>query len=161
MKNAVSLLISLLILLNVIAQNNDSSDEQKLLIPPPEWTVPFHKEHLKLTLFIDSVRIGSKTFRLDFHKTLNIDFESDYLQVRDDLFIKLFIARNQEYGKKFYSWKWDYLRKKGSEYHSLGIGYYSPMDFNQPLTAIGDYGQGIGNEGESDYLMLYFRYRLE
>ncbi len=132
-----------------------------VLVPPDEWTVKQHKEQLKLTLIIDSIQQGNKVEKINFKRTLDIAFESDYLQVNGDIYIKIFIARNQEYGKRFYSWKWDYLRKKGDKYSKLAIGYYAPMDYNQPIPTNGNYGQGIGTEGGSDYLMFYYRYKLE
>ena len=143
---------------NLSAQQENSNN---LLIPPAEWTVQSHKEQLKLTLIIDSIQLGNKVEKINFHRTLDISFETDYLQIKSDIYIKIFIVRNQEYGKKFYSWKWDYLRKKGNTYGRLGIGYYAPMDYNQPLPPNGNYGQGIGTEGETDYLMFYYRYKLE
>ncbi|MBX3256150.1 MAG: hypothetical protein KF862_18580 [Chitinophagaceae bacterium] len=130
-------------------------------MPPAEWIVQSHKNNLKLTLIIDSIQVGKEVQKINFQRILDIDFESDYLQVKDDIYIKIFISRNQEYGKKFYSWKWDYLRKKGSKYSRINIGYYAPMDFNQPMPTNGDYGQGTGDEGQSDYLMFYYRYKLE
>jgi hypothetical protein len=158
MKQLLLLLIMSSLFKDVTAQEVNTN---KILVPPPEWTVQAHKEQLKLTLIVDSVRIGKKVDKLNYDHTWDINFESDYLQLKDDLYIKIFIARNQEYGKKFYSWKWDYLRKRGANYNSLGIGYYAPMDYNQPIPTNGNYGQGIGNEGESDYLMFYYRYKLE
>jgi len=143
---------------NIFAQQEDSKD---LFVPPAEWTVQYHKENLKLILIIDSIQVGKKVQKLNFQRTLDISFESDYLQIKDDIYIKIFISRNQEYGKKFYSWKWDYLKKKGNKYNKLGIGYYAPMDYNQPIPTNGNYGQGIGTEGESDYLMFYYRFKLE
>jgi hypothetical protein len=130
-------------------------------MPAPEWTVLSHKEQLKLTLIIDSIQIGTKVEKINFQRIMDINFESDYLQVKGDIYIKIFIARNQEYGKKFYSWKWDYLKKKGNGYERLDIGYYAPMDYNQPIPTNGNYGQGIGTEGQPDYLMFYYRYKLE
>jgi hypothetical protein len=149
----------------IVGLGNKLSAQQEgantVFVPPAEWTVKQHKEQLKLTLIIDSIQQGNKVEKINFKRTLDIAFESDYLQVKGDIYIKIFIARNQEYGKRFYSWKWDYLRKKGDKYNKLDIGYYAPMDYNQPIPTNGNYGQGIGTEGESDYLMFYYRYKLE
>ena len=93
MKQLVLLLIMFSLLKSVTAQEENS---YKILVPPPEWTVSAHKEQLKLTLIIDSVRIGKKVDKLNYHRTWDINFESDYLQIKDDLYIKIFIARNQE-----------------------------------------------------------------
>ena len=153
----------LVILLALVAGELPAQEENStnLLIPPPEWTVQSHKEQLRLTLFIDSIQIGGKVSKLNFQRTLNLSYESDYLQIKDDFYIKIFIARNQEYGKKFYSWKWAYLKRQGNNYGSLGINYYAPMNFGQPIANKGSYGQGIGYEGEADYLMYWYRYKLE
>lgn len=142
---------------NIFAQQ-DSND---FFVPPKEWTVQSHKENLKLTLIIDSIQVGKKVHKINFQQTLNINFESDYLLIKDDIYIKIFISRNQEYGKKFYSWKWHYFKKAGNKYGRPNIGYYTPMDFNQPIPTNGNYGQGTGDEGQSDYLMFYYRYKLE
>lgn len=143
---------------NIFAQQTSLTNE---LIPLAEWTVKSHKEQLRLTLIIDSIQLGNKVEKINFQRILDISFESDYLQVKGDIYIKIFISRNQEYGRKFYSWKWDYLRKTGDSYKRLGTGYYDPMEYDQPIAVNDNYGQGIGTEGESDYLMFYYRYKLE
>jgi hypothetical protein len=149
----------------IVALGNKLPAQQEgsntVLIPPAEWTVQQHKEQLKLTLIVDSIQRGNKVEKLNFKRTLEISFESEYLQIKGEIYIKIFVARNQEYGKKFYSWKWDYLRKNGDKYNKLAVGYYAPMDYNQPIPTNGNYGHGIGTEGESDYLMFYYRYKLE
>lgn len=157
-KQFILLFLVIFLVQYVSAQQGDSND---ISVPSAEWTVQNHKEQLKLTLLIDSIQIGKKIWKLNFQRTLDINFESDYLQVKDSIYIRIFIARNQEYGKKFYSWKWDYLEKKDGKYNKLGSSYYAPMNFNQPIQTIGNYGEGIGTEGESDYLMFFYRYRLE
>ncbi|MFN8291202.1 MAG: hypothetical protein U0U70_13175 [Chitinophagaceae bacterium] len=155
-------LFILTVLFVVICYNSFAQQgADEMFVPPAEWTVPAHKDNLKLTLIIDSIQLGTRVQKINFQRTININFESDYLQVKDDIYIKIFISRNQEYGKKFYSWKWDYLKKKGNKYSKLNIGYYSPLDFNQPLPENGNEGQGNGNEGQPDYLMFYYRYKLE
>lgn len=116
---------------------------------------------MKLTLIIDSIEVGKKIQKLNLQQTFNINFESDYLQINDYIYIKIFLSRNQEYGKKFYSWKWDYFKKTGNKYRSLNTGNYTPMNFNQPILKTIKYGQGIGEEGQADYLMFYYRYKLE
>lgn len=146
-------------LIKTVDAQVDNADNE--LAPPPEWTVPAHKENLKLTLIIDSVQMGNKVEKKSIQHTLDISFESDYIQIKGNLYLRIFISRNQEYGKKFYSWKWSYLRKAGSSYNSLGGGYYGPMEYNQPIDSNRTYGQGIGIEGEADYIMIYYRYKLE
>jgi hypothetical protein len=153
------ILFSVALLSNTLFAQQETSND--ILVPPPEWTVQNHKDQLKLTLVIDSIQIGKKVQKINFQRTLNLSFESDYLQVKDDIYIKIFISRNQEYGKKFYSWKWDYLKKIGDKYKRLNIGYYAPMDFNQPIPTNGNEGQGTGDKGQPDYIMFYYRYRLE
>ena len=153
------LVIIVICLLKPVSAQEESAN--KILTPAREWTVSMHKEQLKLTLIIDSVIVGNKVEKMNLQRTFNINFESDYLQVKDNIYIKIFIARNQEYGKKFYSWKWDYLRKSDGNYISLGNSFYDPMNYNQPMVTSGSYGQGIGTEGESNYLMLYYRYKIE
>lgn len=158
MKRSAILIIVCCLLNSVKAQEQNANTA---LGPGPAYTVQAHKEQLRLTIMIDSVHIANKTEKLNFQRTLDISFESDYLQIKDDIHIKIFIARNQEYGKKFYSWKWEYLKKTGESYTSLGAGYYEPVRYNRPLATNTTYGQGIGNEGESGHLMFYYRYKLE
>jgi hypothetical protein len=162
----MSIFPKLFILILSIALWNDQLSAQQqtsndVSVPADEWTVPNHKDQLKLTLIIDSIQVGKKVEKLNFQRTLNLEFETDYLQIKGDIYIKIFISRNQEYGKKFYSWKWDYLKKKGDQYHKLDVGYYAPMYFDQPIPESGSEGQGLGIEGKSDYLMFYYRYKLE
>lgn len=158
MKQFLLVIIVICLLKSASAQEESAN---KILIPPPEWTVSMHKEQLKLTLIIDSIIVASKVEKMNLQRTFNINFESDYLQIIENLYIKIFIARNQEYGKKFYSWKWDYLRKNDGNYISLGNSFYDPMVYNQPMITSGSYGQGIGTEGQSNYLMVYYRYKIE
>lgn len=158
MKQILLLLATFFLLKTTTAQKEHST---KVLEPSPEWSVVTHKDQLKLTLIIDSVQIGNKVNKMNSHRTVELNFESDYIQIKDNLYLKIFVARNQEYGKKFYSWKWDYLKKTGNDYKSIGAGYYAPMEYNQPIPASGDYGQGIGIQGDSDYVMVYYRYKLE
>lgn len=159
LKRSFILLLLITLLINTVSAQEEESSE--LFVPPVEWTVPSHKENLKLTLVIDSIQLNKKVQKINFKQTLYISFESDYIQVKDDIYIKIFVARNQEYGKKFYSWKWDYLKKKGEKFTRLNIGYYAPINYNQPISTNGNDGQGIGTEGESDYLMFYYRYKVE
>jgi len=158
-KKQFIILFSVVLLSNTLFAQQETSND--ILVPSPEWTVQNHKDQLKLTLIIDSIQIGKKVQKINFQQTLNLSFESDYLQVKDDIYIKIFTSRNQEYGKKFYSWKWDYLKKIGDKYKRLNIGYYAPMDFNQPIPTNDNEGQGTGDEGQPDYIMFYYRYRLE
>src|SRR4051812_9702506 len=90
---------------------NDEPSEFEIIKPRSSSVVKQHRDILQLTLMIDSVEIQNKTIRPNFKKTFKIGFESDFIKVNDSLYIKIFIARNQEYGSKFYTWKWDYLKK--------------------------------------------------
>ena len=158
-KQFLILLLSIALFSNPLYAQQETSNGE--LAPPAQWTVQNHKDQLKLTLMMDSIQLGSKVHKINFQQSLTLSFESEYLKVKDDIYIRIFLARNQEYGKKFYSWKWDYLRKEGGKYNKMGSGQYAPIVYNQPITMDGSYGQGIGIEGESDYLMFYYRYRLE
>lgn len=120
------------------------------------------KDKVHLTFIIDSAVIGTKSYKLGTKYDLNLEFESDYLQVKDNFYIKIFITRNQEYGSKFYSWKWDYLNKTNSGYNRMQTSNTSAMDFNNDAILKGSpNGQGIGREGESYYYMIWYRYKLE
>jgi hypothetical protein len=154
MRNIIFILILFSTLNSVAAQENT-------LGPFKEYTVSAHKEQLKLTLLIDSIQIGNKVEKLNLRLKLDINYESDYLQIADNYYVKIFFGRNQEYGKKFYTWRWDYLQKKGKNYNLLGASSYTGIEFNQPISTCGRYGQGMGTEGASDYLMFYYRYILE
>jgi hypothetical protein len=120
-----------------------------------------HKNNLTLTLVIDSIILDKKTITPNFKTTIPISFESGFIHVNDSLYIKIFIARNQEYGSKFYTWKWDYLKKQASGFVSMGQSTYEIMDFNGSLESEGVQGHGIGVEGTEDYMMYYYRYKLE
>ena len=120
------------------------------------------KDKLHLTFIIDSVVIGTKTYKLGTKYDLDLEYESDYLQVKDNFYLKIFIARNQEYGSKFYSWKWDYINKLNTGFHTMQTSNSSAMDFNSDARLKGSpNGQGIGVEGESYYYMIWYRYKLE
>jgi hypothetical protein len=151
-----------LIVLLLLQAEQSHSQTNPLGEVSKEQAVSEHKQMLHLTLVIDSVVIGSKTYTPGTKYDLNFEFESDYLKIRDDVYIKIFVARNQEYGSKFYSWKWDYLKKKPSGFTRLGNNFYDAMEFN---SAIGlnspSQAQGIGYEGKPDYYMFYYRYKLE
>ena len=140
----------------------ENSTEFSILKPSPEAVVKEHKINLKLTLIIDSIILYNKKVIPFFRTTIPISFESDYIRVNDSLYLKIFIARNQEYGSKFYSWKWDFLKKKSSQYYSQGISSYEMMDFNGSLNSQnGSIGHGVGTEGTPTYVMYYYRYKLE
>jgi len=158
MRRLLTLLCLQLFGINLNAQSLPKVED---VMPSADMSVATHKDHLQVTIRIDSVTIGNKTSRLNFQKVLNIQFESDYILIKDDLYVKIFISRNQEYGKKFYSWKWDYLQKKGNSYYRLGLGYYMPLNYDQPISGSGNYGIGNGNEGDSDYVMIYYDYHVE
>ncbi len=159
-------LISILLLCFSLAKaQGGNSDEEpsefEIIKPSPSSVVSQHKEKLQLTLIIDSIQVQNKTIRPNFRKTFDIGFESDYIQVNDSLYIKIFIARNQEYGLKFYSWKWEYLKKRNTTFSSLGISFYNDMDYNGSLDANGGMGHGVGIEGTKGYIMYYYRYNLK
>ena len=138
-----------------------SSTEFEIIKPPPTAVVPQHKDNLKLTLIIDSIFTGQKKIIPNFRITTTLAFESDFIQVKDNLYLKIFIARNQEYGVKFYTWKWDFLTKKGGQYYSQGISSYETMDFNGSLDINTSQGHGVGLEETPEFVMYYYRYKLE
>ena len=119
------------------------------------------KPELKLTFLMDSVIVGKKSYTLNLKNTTQIEYESDYIQVFGDYYIKIFISRNQEYGEKFYGWRWDYLKKTGSTFTKIGYNYYSRIEYDKPMPSKFTSGSGFGTEGEKDYLMIYYRYRIE
>ena len=139
----------------------DEPTEFKIIKPSPSAIVNQHKDNLQLTLIIDSIQIQNRTILPNFKKTFKIGFESDFIRVNDSLYIKIFIARNQEYGSKFYSWKWDFLKKRGSQFYSLGISAYEMMDFNGRINPSGSQGHGVGIEDTPGFVMYYYRYKLE
>lgn len=143
------------------SQTEDSNTDFTVIKPPSESIVQQHKETLQLTLIVDSIIIGQKTIIPGFKTTIPISFESDYIHVTDDLYLKIFIARNQEYGSKFYSWKWDFLKKKKGKFHSMGVGGYQMMDYNGSLDTDTIQGLGVGGEGTADFIMYYYRYKLQ
>ena len=145
----------------VKGQTERSENEFEILKPPQTSIVLQHKDNLKLTLIVDSIIVGKKKIKLNFKTTLQLSSESDYIQVKDSLYIKIFIARTQEYGNKFYMWKWDFLKKRADNFHSQGVSQYETMDFNGNIDPNGSYGHGVGIEGTKDYIMYYYRYRLE
>ena len=139
----------------------DQPSEFEIIKPSPSSVVKQHRDILQLTLIIDSIQIQNKMIRPNFKKTFKIGFESDFIKVNDSLYIKIFIARNQEYGSKFYKWKWDYLKKRGSQFYSQGISLYEIMDFNGTLDPNGSQGHGVGIENTPGFVMYYYRYKLE
>ena len=128
---------------------------------PASAVVQAHKDNLKLTLIIDSFSVGEKTIIPHFRAIIPISFESDYIQIKDSFYLKIFLIRNQEYGKKFYSWKWNYLRKRQNHFISYGYSEYVIMDYNKSISQDGSNGMGIGISGTDEYLMYYYRYKLE
>ncbi|GEM_PF-5817827 len=144
-----------------VGQAQISSSEYDIIKPSPTAVVPQHKDKLKLTLIVDSVFIGQKRINPNFRITTTLSFESDYVQIKDNLYIKIFIARNQEYGQKFYTWKWDFLTQKNGQFYSHGMSNYETMDFNGNLDINSSQGHGIGFEDTPDYMMYYYRYKLE
>ncbi|MBX3241373.1 MAG: hypothetical protein KIT80_17820 [Chitinophagaceae bacterium] len=139
----------------------DFSKGYEIIEPSPNSVVKSHKDNLRLTLVIDSIIVGNKKILPNFRSTISIKYESEFIKVKDDLYIKIFIARNQEYGKKFYSWKWDYLRKVDGKYRSLGISSYEVLYFNQEINPSNSLGHGVGFEEDEDFIMYFYRYKLE
>ncbi|MBI3139107.1 MAG: hypothetical protein HYZ15_11015 [Sphingobacteriales bacterium] len=133
----------------------------QVIKPPATAVVPHHKDNLKLTLIVDSIFIGQKKIIPHFSINMPISFESDYIQVKDNLYLKIFIARNQEYGAKFYTWKWDFLNKKNGKFYSQGVSSYEMMDFNGSIDVNTSQGHGVGLEDTPEYVMYYYRYKLE
>ena len=147
--------------LYVKGQTENYDTDFSILKPPPTSIVQQHKDNLKLTLIVDSIILGQRKVIPNFRLTTSIIFESDYIQVKDTLYLKIFISRNQEYGSKFYSWKWDFLKKKNGQFYSQGISQYEIMDFNGSLDINGSQGHGVGIEDTPGFVMYYYRYRLE
>ncbi len=144
-----------------ITEDYDQYSEHPVLMPCTKCIVPVHKDKLKLTLAIDSVEFSDRTIKTHFNNTITIGFESDYLKINDSLYIKVFIARNQEYGKKFYSWNWDYLKKRGTQFFSMGKGYYDALEIGNTIPATGNSGQGLGTYGTPGYIIYHYHYRIE
>jgi hypothetical protein len=156
----VSFLLSQCFLVN--GQTENSEENFAILKPPQSSIVKQHKDNLKLTLIVDSIVLGQRKVVPNFHIATPISFESDYIQVRDSLYLKIFISRNQEYGSKFYSWKWDFLKKKNGRFYSQGQSQYGVMDYNGILTKDDwSQGHGVGVKGTPEYVMYYYRYKLE
>jgi hypothetical protein len=163
MKDFIKILFCffLTLLFGYTGQAQINSPGFEIIKPPPTAVVPLHKDNLKLTLIVDSIFIGQKKIIPNFRITITLSFESEYIQVKDNLYLKIFIARNQEYGQKFYTWKWDFLTKKGGQFYSQGISSYETMDFNGSLDINTSQGHGVGLEDTPDYVMYYYRYKLE
>ena len=83
---------------------NESSESatENFQIVYKEGNVRHHKRKVKLTFVVDSLIISNKSFSFKRKWSSRVRFETDYLNVYDDIFIKIFIARNAEYNKKFY-----------------------------------------------------------
>ncbi|HSZ87337.1 MAG TPA: hypothetical protein VK787_14995 [Puia sp.] len=114
-----------------------------------------------MTLIVDSIILGQRKVIPNFRITASISFESEYIQVKDSLYLKIFISRNQEYGNKFYTWKWDFLKKKNGQFYSQGVSQYEIMYYNGSLDINGSQGHGVGVEGTPGFVMYYYRYKLE
>lgn len=136
----------------------DKSERTELL---KSSIVQQHKDNLHLTLIIDSIIVEKKTLLPNFYISMPIAFESDYIKVNDSLYVKIFISRHQEYGKKFYTWKWDYLQKKDGQFRSFGQSMYETMDYNGTVERKSVQGHGVGEKGKPGYVMYYYRYSLE
>ncbi len=127
----------------------------------PASIVKEFKDNLTLTLIVDSIIVGRNKIIPNFKTTLPIFFESDYIRVKDGFYIKIFIARTQEYGSKFYMWRWHFLKKQGNSYISFGKSNYETMDFAKAIDPSDNNGHGVGVQGTSNYIMYYYRYKLE
>lgn len=144
-----------------VYETTEEPSDFKIVKPSPTQVVNQHKANLELILIIDSIQFQNKTIQPKFRRTINIEFESDYIQVKDSFYIKIFISRNQEYGRKFYSWKWDYLIRRNGTYNSLGTSFYETMEYYGRLDGNGGMGHGVGIEGTKGYIMYYYRYSLK
>ncbi len=161
MKTIVALLLFPTLVLSATAYSQTETSTTIVTTQTTSSSVQFHKDSLQLTLFIDKIVVGKKILTPKIQITIPMTYESDYVKITDELSIKIFISRHQEYGKKFYAWKWDYLRKRGDRLVSEGQSQYEAINFNEPLTQLGAFAHGIGVEGTPDYLMYYYRYKLD
>ena len=143
------------------AQTERVVNDTQIIEPSSASIVKQFKDNLKLTLIVDSIIVGRKKIIPHFKTTLQISYESEYIQVKDSFYIKIFIARTQEYGSKFYMWKWDFLKKRANNYISQGKSEYETMDFAKAIDPKDNNGHGVGEEGTSNYIMYYYRYSLE
>lgn len=127
--------------------------------PPPIY---HFADTIRLQLYFDRIVEELETTVLNKKVELAISNESDYIHIYDSIYIKVFIARGQEYGKKMYLWRWDYFRKSENNFNRIGYQYYSRLPFNtNDYLNIPEYGQGLGTEGNPGYLMIYFRFKAE
>jgi hypothetical protein len=143
------------------AQTERVVEDVQIIEPSPTSIVKQFKDNLNLTLIVDSIIVGRKKIIPHFKTTLQISYESDYIQMIDSFYIKIFIARTQEYGSKFYMWQWDFLKKRAGKFISQGRSEYETMDFGNAIDPKLNIGHGVGVEGTSDYIMYYYKYRLE
>ena len=67
---------------------------------PATSIVDQHKEMVNFTLIIDSVGRGDKIYKMSWKRDMKIRGESEYLNVANDIYLKIFLVRNEEYGKK-------------------------------------------------------------
>ncbi len=129
---------------------------------PKEVILKRHKKIIKLTFIVDSLIISNRSFSLMKPWSDKIRFETDFLHLHENVYIKIFISRNEEYNKKFYSWKWDYYMKEGLNFKNMGSSIYAPISYKSDYHfTIKGMGQGIGTPGTQDYIMIYYRYRVE
>lgn len=131
-------------------------------VVPLSAVVNQHKAVLNLTLIIDSVQRGTKIFKTSWKRELTIRNETEYLNVTNDIYLKIFLVRNEEYGNKFYSWKWDLHRKDGSNFFLLADGGYEIVDVGTDYFSPGNsYSRSSEGEKPEDTLAIYCRYKFD
>ena len=93
MKRLIIFLFFLTLTISITAQRQKDTSEAEfnILKPPSSSFVQEHKENLRLTLIVDSIILGKKTIIPNFQITIPIAFESDYIQVKDSMYLKIFI----------------------------------------------------------------------
>jgi hypothetical protein len=121
--------------------------------------IAYFADTVHIQLYFDKIEERNTTL-LHNSVSFSITNESDYIQVHDSIYIKVFIARGQEYGRKIYLWRWDYYKKSGTEYRLIGNSIYWKFDFNTDFyLSQQDISQGSGHKGDPNYLMIYYRFK--
>jgi hypothetical protein len=145
-----------------VKNNNGNNCLENMAENLTDYNVNEFKDSLLLTLTIDSILFSYESQKVKLIYKLTIAHESPLLKLNDSISIKIFIARNYEYGKKFYTMKWDYFKNNGSCDKFIQSSNYDKIKFGTiDKNNSGDYGQGIGAMGEDIYTMIYYRYKLE
>ncbi len=123
------------------------------------YSVKKFKSNITLELKIDSLVYSSYTKTIPTSFKLKIENESDLLRLDDSLFIKLFLLRNVKYGQKYYSFQWDYFKKTDKCIEFIQSSSAYNLYFNSEISPAGS-AMGIGTKGDSNYFLIYFRYRI-